>query len=274
MDLEALGAPALAERFISDYAEYSGDPAPMSLRHHYVAYRAFVRVKVACMRASQGDPAAGSEARQLAGVALRHLRAGAVTLVLVGGLPGTGKSTLAGAVADRLGYTVLNSDAIRKELAGLPASSSARAPYGTGLYTPQRTERTYAELLHRAQGLLSRGESVVADASFTFSDSRAAAAATATATSADLVQLRCTASQALAARRMNTRADGTSDANPQIARKMAATMAPWPDATMIDTETGDIAEPASAAVRQALNAIRPHGPEYAWRPTRPVMLPG
>ena len=51
MDLERLGAPDLARRFTSWYAEYSGDPAPASLRHHYVAYRAFVRAKVACLRA-------------------------------------------------------------------------------------------------------------------------------------------------------------------------------------------------------------------------------
>jgi len=36
---------------------------------------------------------------------LRHLRAGAVTLVLVGGLPGTGKTTLAGELADRLDHS-------------------------------------------------------------------------------------------------------------------------------------------------------------------------
>ncbi len=45
MDLERLGAAGLARRFVGWYAEYSGDPAPTSLRHHYVAYRAFVRAK-------------------------------------------------------------------------------------------------------------------------------------------------------------------------------------------------------------------------------------
>ena len=66
MDLERLGARELAERFTGWYIEYSGDPAPRSLRHHYVAYRAFVRAKVACLRSGQGDQLAGGEARQLA----------------------------------------------------------------------------------------------------------------------------------------------------------------------------------------------------------------
>ena len=113
MDLERLGASDLAERFTDWYSEYSGDPAPTSLRHHYIAYRAFVRAKVTCLRSHQGDPRAGAEARKLATMALQHLRAGAVTLVLIGGLPGTGKSALAGTLAG-LGFTVLNSDRIRK----------------------------------------------------------------------------------------------------------------------------------------------------------------
>jgi len=274
MDLERLGAPALAEQFMATYADYSGDPAPASLSHHYVAYRAFVRVKVAYLRVLQDDPAAGFEARQLAEIALRHLQAGAVTLVLVGGLPGTGKSELAGTVADRLGFTVLNSDRIRKELAGLPAETSARASYGSGIYTAEWTEHTYAELLHRAVVLLAHGESVVADASFISAPQRAAATAAAAGVSADLVQLRCSASRELAARRMSARASGVSDADPAIAAEMEAAAEPWPDATVIDTESGGTARAPGETAQEAVELIRPHGPEHVWRPARPYMLPG
>ena len=55
MDLERLGRPDLADDWLDDYVEFSGDPAPVALRHHYVAYRAFVRAKVACLRHQQGD---------------------------------------------------------------------------------------------------------------------------------------------------------------------------------------------------------------------------
>jgi uncharacterized protein len=274
MDLERLGAPALAEWFMAAYAEYSGDPAPTSLRHHYVAYRAFVRVKIACLRITQGDLAAGFEARWLSEVTLRHLRAGAVTLVLVGGLPGTGKSALAGMVADRLGFTVLNSDRIRKELAGLPAEVSARAPYEHGIYTAEWTERTYRELLRRAAVLLAHGESVIADASFMSAPQRAAATATALEARADLVQLCCTASLELAAQRMSARTRGLSDADQAVAEEMRAIAEPWPDAMVIDTERGGTAGLPGECLEQALAAIRPHGPEHVWRPTRPYMLPG
>ncbi len=271
MDLERLGAGQLARRFADWYAEYSGDPAPASLRHHYVAYRAFVRAKVACLRPGRDDPAAGGEAGLLAEVALRHLRAGAVTLVLIGGLPGTGKSALAGAAADRLGFSVLDSDRIRKELAGLDPGQSAAAPYGAGIYAPAWTESCYRELRRRAALLLASGESVIADASWLSARQRGAAAALASDLSVRLVQLHAVAPQDVAGRRMRSRAPGRSDADPQIARRMAAAMEPWPGATTVDTGPGGTAGAASGAfdeiVRRVLEVIRPHGPDHVWRVT-------
>jgi len=112
-------------------------------------------------------------------------------------------------VAGRLGFTVLNSDRIRKELARLPAEVSARTPYGHGIYTAEWAERTYRELLRRAAVLLARGESVIADASFISAPQRAAATVTALAARANLVvQLLCTGSLELAARRMSARTRG------------------------------------------------------------------
>lgn len=280
MDLERLGAAGLARQFLDWYAEYSGDPAPASLRHHYVGYRAFVRAKVSCIQAAQGDPTAAGQARQLADLALRHLRAGAVTMVLIGGLPGTGKSAMAGAVADRLGWTVLNSDRIRKELAGMPPQHPAVAAFATGIYAEAWTNRCYGELLHRAVALLAEGESVVLDASWISAEHRAAAATAAERAGADLVQLRCTAPPGLAERRMGVRQPGISDADPQIARQMAAAVELWPDATTIDTNRGgidgaaDVSGPFGDLVQEALGIIRPYGSGHVWRPSRPVMLPG
>ena len=279
MDLERLGARDLAGRFISWYAEYSGDPAPASLRHHYTAYRAFVRAKVASLRAAGGDGEAAGLAWQLAGLALRHLRAGAVTLVLVGGLPGTGKSALAGALADRLGFTVLRSDRIRKELAGIPPGQRCAVPWGTGIYTAAWTERVYAELADRARRLLALGESVIVDATFNGLAERAACAAPATAAHADLVQLRCAAPAEVTARRLTARTGDASDADQAVARQMAASAAPWPEAVTIDTglpgPDGALAgEPDVAAIERATAAIRPRGPGHVWRPARPVVLPG
>ncbi|TDC86785.1 bifunctional aminoglycoside phosphotransferase/ATP-binding protein [Actinomadura sp. 7K507] len=267
MDLERLGAPGLAERFITWYAEFAADPAPPSLRHHYVAYRAFVRAKVACMRHAQGDPDAAADARAYSAIALRHLRAGRVGLILVGGLPGTGKTSLAGALADRLGCSLLSSDRIRKELAGLAPHDSAAAPYGTGIYTPEWNRRTYCELADRAAKLLRRGETVVLDASWTSRQQRDLLAATAEREHAHLSSLRCQAPEALTAERIRTRARGPSDADTQTATAMRTHADPWPEAITIDT-SGPLAD----AAEQALTAVHPPGPGHIW-PRRPFFSP-
>jgi uncharacterized protein len=271
MDLDRLGRPDLAEQFIDWYAEFTADPAPASLRHHYVAYRAMVRAKVGCIRATQQQQAMSSAA-QLADLALRHLRAAAVTLILVGGPPGTGKTVLSGQIAARLGCVVLSSDRIRKELAGLPPQQHAAAPYNAGLYSPAWTSHTYEELLSRAGRLLTRGESVVLDASWTSAGHRACAEKLAHAVSADLVQLRCAAPAGLAARRLQARIGDTSDAGPEVAEHLRADAEPWPDAALIEMSEPDGRQ--VTPLQRALDAIRPYGSEHAWHAARPYMLPG
>ncbi|GAA4543911.1 AAA family ATPase [Streptomyces collinus] len=268
MDLEQLGAPEAAAYFLAQYSEYSGDPAPPSLWHHYVAYRAFVRAKVSLIQARQGAPDAETASRRLVSTTLRHLRTSAVGLTLVGGLPGSGKSTLAGALADRLGVTLLSSDRLRKELAGIPAEQPAAAGYGEGLYTPEWTARTYATLLDRASALLSSGESVVLDATWSHAGQREAALHTAERTSADLVALHCHVPGAVTTARLTARASGISDAGLDIATAMAAREPPWPEAVAVDTSG-----PLDSAVARALTAVRPWGSGQAPVFRRPYMEP-
>ena len=268
MDLEQLGAPEAAAFFLAAYSEYSGDPAPSSLRHHYVAYRAFVRAKVALIQAHQGTPGAEAAARRLITTTLRHLRTSAVGMTLVGGLPGSGKSTLSGALADRLGVTLLSSDRVRKELAGIPADQSAAAGYGEGIYTTEWTDRTYAVLLDRASALLSHGESVVLDATWSDGAQREAAIRMAELTSTDLCLLHCQVPSDVSAARLTTRTSGVSDADLDVAAAMAATEQPWPQAVVVDTSG-----PLEAAVVQALAAVRPHDIGQAPVFRRPYMTP-
>jgi aminoglycoside phosphotransferase family enzyme/predicted kinase len=236
MDLEYLGQPRLGAQLLDWYAEFAADPAPMRLRHHFVAYRAFVRAKVACMRHAQGDDSASAEVARHAELTAEHLRAGTVSLILVGGAPATGKSTLAGALADRLGATLVSSDHVRKELAGIPAHTSAAAGFGEGLYSTAWTERTYGELLRRAELLLARGETVILDASWTTAAARAEAAALAAGTHSALVPLRCTADPDTVAARIRARVGSASDADEQIAVRLAAEAEPWPEALVIRTD--------------------------------------
>lgn len=132
MDLERLGGPQLGQRFLEAYQRASGERHPRSLEHHYIAYRAHVRAKVASIRHEQGDPHALAEAAALLEIAIGHLDSARVVLLLVGGLPGTGKSTLARGLAADRDWLVLRSDEIRKNLAGVPQSAHDDTGYRRG----------------------------------------------------------------------------------------------------------------------------------------------
>jgi predicted kinase len=86
-------------------------------------------------------------------------------LILIGGLPGTGKSTLAHALAQHAGFRVIRSDVVRKELAGV-GGEECRSASGQGTYTAEWTRKTYTECLRRAEELLFHGERVLVDANF------------------------------------------------------------------------------------------------------------
>ncbi len=256
MDLEHLGRPDLGAAFLAAYAEHSGDSWPSSLAHHHVAYRAQVRAKVMSIRAQQGDTTAADSAARLLDLSVAHLDAGRVRLILVGGLPGTGKSTLARRLASELGASVLRSDEIRKELAGIPTDQRAPAPHGAGIYSPASTEATYQEMLDRATAALGLGETVVLDASWSSASWRSRARSIAAAASADLVELRCDAPATVAAERLRRRhaaGDDASDATPEIAASMQAAAEPWREATTIDT-AGDRSDSLAAG----LQAVQRH----------------
>jgi aminoglycoside phosphotransferase family enzyme len=240
MDLERLGRPDAANRFLLDYQQLARDPFPDTLVHHYCASRAYVRAKVACLRSLQESNGSRQEARQLQRMALDHLRRAQVRLVLVGGLPGCGKTTLATGLAAATGWTVLRSDEIRNQLSGsVIASSRGGVPgYREGRYHPAVTATVYEELLRQAEHRLGMGQSVVLDASWTDNAWRDAARALADRACSDLAEFQCETAPPLAADRIARRlADHTdiSEATPEIGRAMSRSADPWPSATSIDT---------------------------------------
>ncbi|MBK9180484.1 MAG: AAA family ATPase [Acidimicrobiales bacterium] len=268
MDLEHLGAPRAAAHFLARYRELSAETWPESLAHHYVAERAHVRAMVGCVRADQTGADTAPEAEAHLHQARRHLEAGQVRLVLVGGGPGTGKSTLAAALADVTGWALLRSDEVRDELVPRAGGDQGRGGAPQGLdqdrYAPARVAVVYAELLARARRLLERGESVLVDASWTDAGRREEAATLAAASSAGLVGLRCTAPAEVVDDRIRRRlaAGGDpSEATPAVAAALARRADPWPGAVVLDTHAppGELVERALAALPGAETAPSARG---------------
>lgn len=261
MDLERLGRPDLGDRFLADYAHAVGDTWPPSLAHHHLAYRAQVRARVGAIRASQGDGDAAAGAVQLLGIARAHLERARIRLVLVGGGPGCGKSTLAEHLAGALDVVVLRSDEVRKELAGLPALTPAEAPFGAGIYTEEFTARTYDTMLARASVALGMGESVILDASWLDGRAREAARSLAVRCAADLTELELVAPFPVLADRIEHRGPDASDATASVARRMLAAAERWPEASQIDASGTEDETMAAALTALGLGpAIGPNAP--------------
>ena len=183
MDLEAQGRAELGEEVAGRYIAAARDETMGVLQPLHRSFRAFVRGKVESIGANAPEvPAETREA--LAASAARYFRLSAAyaerragpALVVMCGLPGTGKSTVAGTLAGHSGAAYLSSDAVRKELAGLDPRARATAEYRAGLYTPEMHRRTYDEVRRRAGEHLAAGRPVVLDAMHGRASERAAAA--------------------------------------------------------------------------------------------------
>ncbi|MCP5025620.1 MAG: AAA family ATPase [Actinomycetia bacterium] len=237
MDIDRLAGPAAARFLLRQYQEFSDEHHPSSLAHFHVAYRSLVRAKVACLRAAQGDGESVGLARRHHEMVRDHLRRATVRLVLVGGAPGTGKSTLAGSLCSRYEWSLLSSDELRKDMAGLGHDESAVSGLDAGIYQPEFSSAVYDELLREARLLMAGGESVVIDASFPREAARVAAANAAVEAGAELVELECCAAPQLAATRIaarTARGANPSDATPELALRLAADRDPWESAWPVD----------------------------------------
>ena len=247
MDLDRLGRPDLALRFLNAYLEASGDYDAVPLIDFYRAYRAFVRGKVLSFQIDQ-RPEAAAKARDRFALAVRYTeRRDRPRLLITSGVIGSGKSTLARHVAASLGAIVVRTDAVRKRLAGLALSERRQAGFGEGFYRPEMTERTYAEAMSLAARILQSGWPVVVDGAFSSSAQRHLARQAALEAGVAFVVLWCDAPDPVLAERLRRRAhdpDEVSDAGVALLPEHRARYEP-PDresnVIRIDTTTTDLA---------------------------------
>jgi uncharacterized protein len=252
MDLEYLGRPDLADRFLAGYLELTGDDAPDSLRRFYIAYRAVVRAKVDCVRYTQGRTESAHDARRHLDIAVDHLRAAAPRMVLVGGAPGTGKTTLARALAEATKAEVISSDDVRADMVRKGEITGSPGTLGEGRYAPGNVDAVYDALLRRAHLALCEGRSVIADATWLADAHRTAARAAARRASCALLELACAAPLDTAVARIAARTATTSEVTPRIATALARPDgAVWPEAIRIDTT-----RPLPESVNEALRLYR------------------
>jgi uncharacterized protein len=246
MDLAFLGRRDLRRAFLETYFQCTGDQEGRALLPLYAAYRATVRGMVEGLELGEKEvpqaehDAALERARAHWLLALTELEEPAKRpcLILVIGLPGSGKSRLAQELAEHSGFSVVRSDVVRKELANLPNQLPSPPELRQSLYTHVWNERTYAECLKRAIGLLFEGHRVIVDATFREEQQRRTFLKTAMHWGVPGHILLCQADPDAVRQRLENRGRDASDANWSVYTQLAAN---W--------------EEMSAVIRQALQVI-------------------
>ena len=265
MDLELRGAPALAAELIHAYATQAQDDELLQLLPFYQCYRAYVRGKVESLKSRESEvPVAEQErarqqARRAFRLASRYARGTpAPALLVVCGRVGTGKSTVAQSLSAHTGFTVLNSDVVRKRLAGLLPTARASDAYRSGIYSEDATRRTYASLRTQAEEELRLGRGVIVDATCKQRDHRGSFLALGQQLNVPVLFVECRTPLAEVERRLRERerrGDSVSDATWEIARQQEADFPPFDDLPetchwVVDT-AGDLDE-AMALIEEAL----------------------
>ena len=263
MDLEFRGRQDLADALAARYRKRLNDPTFDLVLPFYKCHRSLVRGKVRGLAWLQHpNSPAGRRIRELS---RRHFRLAAryarrfapPRLIVIGGLIGTGKSTLARSLAEALGAAWLRSDEIRlQEFAGTRKSGQG---FAEGLYAPRVSGQVYERMIRRSEALVREGRSVVCDGTFSKAAGRAALRRIAKRHEASFHFFECVVPRAVALRRIAKRYQaGTdlSEARPEHYDRLKAGFEPasgWParDWTRLSDN-----RPPSATYQAALAALR------------------
>jgi len=246
MDLWHRGLEEFANSVLNRYLDLTEEKDGLPALSFFMAVRAAVRAHVAAARLSSAGPrraAVREEARSYFALAQELLSPRPARLVAIGGLSGSGKSTVAAALAPQIGRAPgachLSSDRIRKRLCGVLPET----PLGAGAYTPAMSDLVYEAMADEAIRLLGLGQGVVADATFERPADRVRIAAAGRRAGVSFCGLWLDVGATEMLRRVAARTGDPSDATEAVVRRQLAR-----DPGLIDWKRIDGAgEPASVA---------------------------
>ena len=227
MDLCHRGLRPLAQRLLNGYLDATWDDAGVAMLPLFLSCRAVIRAKVQGLAAEREDDAEARAREIEAACAYLDLAAGFLApapprLVAIGGVSGTGKSTLARRLAPALGSApgavLLRSDLVRKKLCGVRPTKRL-APEA---YDQRVSRRVYDTLASRATEILAAGQAAIVDAVFLDPEERARIEQVAVEQGARFDGLWLTAPAGVLTRRLEARRGDASDATLAVLRDQLA----------------------------------------------------
>lgn len=214
MDLEEKEKPDFANAFLNSYLEYSGDWEGLLILPLYLSRQSYVRAKVNSFllddpQISETDKKnAEEEASKYYRQAYQYTQSKSGSLIIMSGLSGSGKSTVARSIARSKGAIQIRSDAVRKHLGRIALDESG----SDSIYTPEMTHKTYSRLLELGTILAKEGYTVILDAKYDRRALRQSVTNQAQANNIPLKIVHCTAPISVLRDRLNHRQNDISDA--------------------------------------------------------------
>lgn len=254
MDLEFQGRPDLANAFLNAYLEQTGDYWGAALLPLYLSMRAYIRAKVgSLMLDDPGIPETQKQQAQERAAAYYHLaweytQRSPGKIFLMSGLSGSGKTTVARQIAQKINAVHIRSDAVRKQLAGIPLDQRGDqdGAYGSGIYSPEMTQKTYDRLLELGIFLAQQGLPVIMDAKYDRQDLRQDAIAQAQANQVPIQILHCTAPMDVLQARLQARQGDIADATADLLADQKQTAEPLSEAEQAHVQTIKTDQPIQA----------------------------
>ncbi len=218
MDLWQRGRHRQANLILNRYLDLSaGDENGLALLPLFLSMRAAVRAHVEASKPRSGNDGRSGRARAYLYCAAALLESCPSHLIAIGGLSGTGKSTLARALAFRIGRApgarIIASDVLRKRAQGL--APEQRLPASS--YDAESGRAVYKDMFAVAAAVLGQSHSPILDATFATAGDRSGVDALAMATQVAGTRLWLRSADALRIQRVRERRDEASDAGADVA---------------------------------------------------------
>jgi uncharacterized protein len=242
MDLEFGGRIDLANLFLNTYLEQTGDYKGATLLPLYLSMRAYIRGNVNSLALNDPTISATDKTAFLQRAQAYYRQAWEYTqrmfsakrspsrLILMSGLSGSGKSTVARQLAQKLNAIHIRSDAVRKHLAQMPLYQRGdRGRLGSGIYTLEMTQRTYDRLLELGLLLAQQGWPVILDAKYDRRSLRQPVLEAANSAQIPVTIVECTAPTEVLRDRLKRRTNDIADATADLLNSQVEAAEPLTD---------------------------------------------